>query len=121
MVTLGAGRLINIKPGRVGGFAESLAIHDYCEVNNVPVWCGGMLESGIGRAYNVALASLSNFQKPGDLSPSARYWAQDIVTPEWTMSADGMVTVPLDRPGIGVTVNVGRIDDLTVRTATLAR
>ena len=121
MVTLGAGRLINIKPGRVGGFAESLAIHDYCEANGVPVWCGGMLESGIGRAYNVALASLSNFHKPGDLSPSARYWAQDIVTPEWTMSADGHTTVPLDKPGIGVTVNVGRIDDLTVRKETLAR
>jgi o-succinylbenzoate synthase len=121
MITLGAGRLINIKPGRVGGFAESLAIHDYCEANGVPVWCGGMLESGIGRAYNVALASLSNFQKPGDLSPSARYWAQDIVTPEWTMSADGMVTVPMREPGIGVTVNVDRIDDLTVRKEILAR
>ena len=121
MVTLGAGRLINIKPGRVGGFAESLAIHDYCEVNGVPVWCGGMLESGIGRAYNVALASLSNFRKPGDLSPSARYWTQDVVTPEWTMSSDGHVTVPFDTPGIGVTVNVDRIDDLTVRTTTLSR
>lgn len=121
MVTLGAGRLINIKPGRVGGFAESLAIHDFCEANGVPVWCGGMLESGIGRAYNVALASLSNFQKPGDLSPSARYWTQDVVTPEWTMSADGMVTVPFNTPGIGVTVNVSRIDDLTVRQTTLSR
>lgn len=121
MVTLGAGRLINIKPGRVGGFAESLAIHDYCEANAVPVWCGGMLESGIGRAYNVALASLSNFSKPGDLSPSARYWSEDVVTPEWTMSADGMVTVPVDVPGIGVTVNVDRIDALTVRSETLAR
>lgn len=121
MVTLGAGRLINIKPGRVGGFAESLAIHDFCEVNSVPVWCGGMLESGIGRAYNVALASLSNFQKPGDLSPSARYWAQDIVTPEWTMDADGFTTVPFDTPGIGVAVNIDRIDDLTVRTTTLTR
>jgi len=121
MVTLGAGRLINIKPGRVSGFAESIAIHDYCEAKGVPVWCGGMLESGIGRAYNVALASLSNFQKPGDLSPSARYWAQDIVTPEWTMSAAGMVTVPMDVPGIGVTVNVNRVDDLTVRRETLSR
>jgi o-succinylbenzoate synthase len=120
MIALGAGRMINIKPGRVGGFAESLAIHDFCEVHTVPVWCGGMLESGIGRAYNVALASLSNFQKPGDLSPSARYWAEDVVTPEWTMSADGMVTVPFTVPGIGVTVNVDRIDNLTVRTETLA-
>jgi O-succinylbenzoate synthase len=121
MVTLGAGRLINIKPGRVGGFAESLAIHDFCEVNGIPVWCGGMLESGIGRAYNVALASLSNFHKPGDVSPSARYWKEDIVTPEWTMSADGHVTVPFDKPGIGVTVNVDRIDDLTVRKETISR
>jgi O-succinylbenzoate synthase len=121
MVTLGAGKLINIKPGRVGGFAQSLAIHDFCEQHGVPVWCGGMLESGIGRAYNVALASLSNFTKPGDLSPSARYWAQDVVTPEWTMSADGMVTVPRSEPGLGVTVNVDRIDALTVRTETLTR
>lgn len=115
MVTLGAGRLINIKPGRVGGFAQSLAIHDYCAANGIPVWCGGMLESGIGRAYNVALASLPNFQKPGDLSPSARYWAQDVVTPEWTMGSDGMVTVPVDVPGIGVEVDLPRIDALTVR------
>ncbi len=121
MVTLGAGHLINIKPGRVGGFAESLAIHDYCEVNAVPVWCGGMLESGIGRAYNVALASLSNFQKPGDLSPSARYWAEDVVTPEWTMGPDGMVTVPMTTPGIGVTVNVDRIENLTVRKLSLVK
>ena len=119
MVTLGAGRLINIKPGRVGGFAQSLAIHDFCEQNGVPVWCGGMLESGIGRAYNVALASLSNFHKPGDVSPSARYWARDVVTPEWTMSADGFVTVPLGTPGIGVDVNVARVEALTVRKETL--
>jgi len=115
MVALKAGRLVNIKPGRVGGFASSLAIHDYCESQGIPVWCGGMLESGIGRAYNVALASLPNFQKPGDVSPSARYWARDVVTPEWTMTADGMVKVPLDRSGLGVTVDTDRIDDLTVR------
>ena len=115
MVTLAAGRLINIKPGRVGGFSQSLAIHDFCESKGIPVWCGGMLESGIGRAYNVALASLPNFMKPGDLSPSARYWARDVVTPEWTMSPTGMVKVPLQQPGLGVTVDVDRIDDLTVR------
>lgn len=119
MLTLGSGRIINIKPGRVGGFTTSIAIHDFCESNGVPVWCGGMLESGIGRAYNVALASLPNFQKPGDVSPSARYWARDVVTPEWTMTADGTVKVPLDRPGLGVTVDTARIDDLTVRAERL--
>jgi O-succinylbenzoate synthase len=116
MVTLGAGRIINIKPGRVGGFTQSIAIHDYCVENGVPVWCGGMLESGIGRAYNVALASLPGFTLPGDLSPSARYWARDIVDPEWTMDAEGMVDVPLGVPGIGVAVDRARIDKLTVRT-----
>jgi len=119
MATLGAGRIINIKPGRVGGFASSLAIHDYCEQQKIPVWCGGMLESGIGRAYNVALASLPNFTLPGDLSPSRRYWAQDIVSPEWTMSADGMMDVPLGRPGLGVDIDVQLIEDITVRRAVL--
>ena len=116
MVTLGAGRIINIKPGRVGGFTQSLAIHDFCTESGVPVWCGGMLESGIGRAYNVALASLPNFTLPGDLSPSARYWTRDIIEPEWTMDADGMVDVPLHSPGIGVTVDRERVDALTVRS-----
>ena len=115
MIALSSGRIINIKPGRVGGFAVSKAIHDVCELNAIPVWCGGMLESGIGRAHNVALASLPNFQLPGDLSPSARYWERDIVTPEWTMDAEGMVHVPLDRPGIGVDVDMDRVDALTVR------
>ncbi|HEV2130115.1 MAG TPA: o-succinylbenzoate synthase, partial [Longimicrobiaceae bacterium] len=85
MIALGSGRIINIKPGRVGGFTSSLAIHNLCAANGIPVWCGGMLESGIGRGHNVALASLPNFRLPGDLSPSARYWEQDVVTPEWTM------------------------------------
>lgn len=119
MVTLGAGRIINLKPGRVGGFVPSLAIHDFCEEQGIPVWCGGMLESGIGRAYNVALASLPNFTLPGDLSPSARYWARDVVEPEWTMDANGMVRVPLDVPGLGVRVDRERIDALTVRTEEL--
>ena len=119
MLALGAGRIVNIKPGRVGGFTQAKAIHDLCQHHAVPVWCGGMLESGVGRAYNVALASLPNFTLPGDVSPSARYWTEDVVTPEWTMDSAGMVTVPADRPGLGVAVNADRIDNLTVRTRTL--
>jgi O-succinylbenzoate synthase len=115
MIALGSGRIVNIKPGRVGGFTVARRIHDVCAEHGIPVWCGGMLESGIGRAYNVALASLPNFRLPGDLSPSARYWQHDIVTPEWTMDAHGMVAVPHDRPGIGVSVDHARVEDLTVR------
>jgi o-succinylbenzoate synthase len=118
MVALGSGRIVNVKAGRVGGFTPSIAIHDFCQEHGVPVWCGGMLESGVGRAYNVAIASLPNFTLPGDVSPSARYWARDIVSPEWTMNA-GMVRVPLDRPGIGVEVDAGRIASLSARTAEL--
>jgi len=115
MIALGSGRIVNIKPGRVGGYAVSRGIHNVCQQHGLPVWCGGMLESGIGRAYNVALASLPNFSLPGDLSPSARYWERDLVTPEWTMDADGMVIVPRSRPGIGITVDLDRVDALTVR------
>lgn len=119
MIALKSGRIINIKPGRVGGFAASKAIHDLCAQAGIPVWCGGMLESGVGRAYNVALASLPNFSLPGDLSPSARYWAKDVVSPEWTMDADGMVAVPRAAPGIGVTVDVDFIRSLTTRSEEL--
>jgi o-succinylbenzoate synthase len=119
MIELGSGRIINIKPGRVGGFSPSLAIHDLCVRHAVPVWCGGMLETGIGRAYNVALATLPGFTIAGDLSPSARYWKRDIVTPEWTLDGDGMMRVPIDRPGLGVTVDEDFIDDLTVRRETI--
>jgi O-succinylbenzoate synthase len=121
MHTLGSGRIVNIKPGRVGGFTSSIAIHDFCQQQGIPVWCGGMFESGVGRAYNVALASLPNFTKPGDVSPSARYWERDIVTPEWTMDSTGMVKVPLESPGIGVTVDRDRVENLTVRTDVIAR
>ncbi|WP_419948414.1 o-succinylbenzoate synthase [Candidatus Palauibacter sp.] len=120
MLALGSGRIVNIKPGRVGGFRNARRIHDIAQRAGVPVWCGGMLESGIGRAYNVALASLPNFELPGDLSPSARYWTQDIVTPEWTMDADGFVTVPRDRPGLGVDVDTERVETLTRRSETFA-
>lgn len=121
MIRLGSGRIVNIKPGRVGGFTASIAIHDLCAEHGVPVWCGGMLESGIGRAYNAALATLPNFSIPGDISPSARYWERDIVIPEWTMAADGTVAVPVDRLGIGVEVDENRIDDLTVRREALIK
>jgi O-succinylbenzoate synthase len=121
MVALGSGQVINIKPGRVGGFGPSIAIHDFCANAGIPVWCGGMLESGVGRAYNVALASLPNFVKPGDISPSSRYWTEDIVSPEWTMSSDGLMAVPRDRPGIGVTVDRERVAELTVREERLRR
>jgi o-succinylbenzoate synthase len=115
MITLGAGRIVNVKPGRVGGFTPSLAIHDLCRRAGVPVWCGGMLESGVGRAHNVALASLPGFVLPGDLSPSRRYWRRDVVEPEWEMDARGLVRVPWERPGMGVAVARERLEPLTVR------
>ena len=115
MLSLGSARVVNLKPGRVGGFQQAIAIHDRCASAGVPVWCGGMLECGIGRAYNVALASLPNFTLPGDLSPSARYWTRDVVRPPWTMDPNGLVHVPLDSHGLGVEIDVGLIDDLTIR------
>jgi o-succinylbenzoate synthase len=118
MIRLDSGRIINIKPGRVAGFAVSRQIHDLCARHGIPVWCGGMLESGVGRAYNVALASLPNFRLPGDISPSARYWERDVVDPEWVMDERGEVTVPA-APGLGVTVDADRIADLTAREETL--
>lgn len=119
MITLGSGRIINIKPGRVGGLSQAIAIHDLCVRSRIPVWCGGMLESGIGRAYNVALAALPGFTIAGDVSPSARYWERDIVSPEWIMAAPGIMAVPLHTHGIGVTVDLDRVDDLTVRKESL--
>jgi O-succinylbenzoate synthase len=115
MVTLGSGRIVNIKPGRVGGFAQAIAIHDFCASRGVPVWCGGMLESGIGRAHNVALASLPNFTIPGDLSPSERYWERDVVVPAWTMDRQGWIEVPRSAPGIGVEIDHGLLAHLTTR------
>ena len=116
MIGMKSALIANLKPGRVGGFTESIAIHDRCARAGIPVWCGGMLETGIGRAYNVALASLPNFRLPGDLSPSSRYWRRDIVTPPWTMSADGTLQVPVDRVGTGVKVDPEFVDGLTVRS-----
>lgn len=115
MLALESGRIVNVKPGRVGGLGEALAIHDICADSSIPVWCGGMLESGIGRAYNVALASLPNFTLPGDLSPSSRYWDHDVIEEPWMMDSSGKVQVPLDRKGIGVAVNRDLVERLTVR------
>jgi len=114
-VALRACRIINIKPGRVGGFLQSIAIHDVCAAHGIPVWCGGMLESGVGRAHNVALASLPNFTVPGDISPSERYWDEDIVDPEWTMDREGWIEVPVEKPGLGVKVDQEHVEDVTVR------
>lgn len=118
MLALGSARVVNLKPGRVGGFQQALAIHDRCARAEIPVWCGGMLECGIGRAYNVALASLPGFTEPGDLSPSARYWNRDVIKQPWTMDAEGRVNVPLHEIGPGFEVDSDFIDDITVRLET---
>lgn len=112
---LGSGRIVNIKPGRVGGHGVSRRLHDTMRANGLPVWCGGMLESGVGRAHNVALASLEGFVLPGDISASKRYWERDIVVPEFEM-ADGKIAVPTG-PGIGVELDRDFIASLTVREA----
>ncbi len=114
---LGSGRIINIKVGRVGGFTEAIAVHDVAQQHGVPVWCGGMLETGIGRAHNIALSSLPNFSLPGDVSASKRYWAEDIIEPEVTVSAKGEIVVPT-ASGRGFQVKRDRIDSITVRRHT---
>ncbi|HTQ62029.1 MAG TPA: o-succinylbenzoate synthase [Candidatus Solibacter sp.] len=113
-ILLGACKIINIKLGRVGGYTVAKRIHDLCEKGGLPVWCGGMLESGIGRAHNIALSSLRNFTLPGDVTASKRYWAEDIIEPEVTVSGQGTIRVPTG-PGIGFEPKRGRIDKLTVR------
>ena len=113
-IELSSCKIINIKPGRVGGFTESKLIHDYCMNKNIPVWHGGMLESGIGRAGNVALASLPNFTLPGDISASKRYYKEDIVEPEFFVNKDGTMDVP-SKPGIGVEVNQKMLEKVTVK------
>ena len=113
-IELGACRIINIKLGRVGGFRAARAIHDCCQAAKIPVWCGGMLESGVGRAHNIALSTLPNFVLPGDVSASKRYWIQDIIHPEVEVSARGTIRVP-SAPGVGFEVDRQRVEYLTVR------
>ena len=113
-IELGATRVINIKPGRVSGFSESRRIHDLCQSRGVPVWCGGMLETGIGRAGNVALAALSGFTLPGDISASDRYYHEDIVDPPFGLNPDSTIDVPKGI-GLGVTVSLKRLAAVTIR------
>jgi O-succinylbenzoate synthase len=107
-------RIINIKLGRVGGFSEAIAVHNAAQERGIPVWCGGMLESGIGRAHNIALSTLENFTLPGDVSASARYWAEDIIEPEVTVTSAGEIPIS-DAPGRGYEVRTKLIERLTVR------
>jgi O-succinylbenzoate synthase len=113
-IAAGACRIINIKPGRVGGFAESIRLHDLCAAHGIPVWHGGMLESGIGRAANVHLSTLPNFSLPGDIAASKRYFDPDLIDPPIEVAADGTVAVP-DAPGIGITIRQDRVDAATVK------
>ena len=114
----GACRIINIKVGRVGGFSEAKKVHDVCHSNNVPVWCGGMLETGIGRAQNIALSTLENFRLPGDVSASKRYWKEDLIEPEVEVSKQGYIAVG-NEPGTGYRVREDLIEKLTVRKETI--
>jgi len=118
-IALEACKIINIKMGRVGGYTVAKQIHDLCLAKGIPVWCGGMLEAGIGRAHNIALSTLPNFILPGDVAASGRYWHEDIIEPEVTVSAQGTIRVPTG-PGIGFMPRMDRIEQFTVRKERLA-
>lgn len=111
-VQLGSCKIINIKIGRVGGLTESKRIHDYCLEHGIDVWCGGMLEAGVGRAHNIALTTLNGFTLPGDTAGSSRYWEKDIITPE-VIAQDGVITVP-DKPGIGYDIDEKALHECTI-------
>ena len=117
-IDAGACRIINIKPGRVGGHAESVRLHDLCAARGVPVWHGGMLESGVGRAHNLHLSTLANFSLPGDVAASKRYYQPDLIEPGIEVGPDGMIQVP-EGPGIGVHVAMDRVERATLRTVEL--
>jgi o-succinylbenzoate synthase len=117
-IDLGACKIINIKLGRVGGHTSARRIHDLCESRSIPVWCGGMLESGIGRAHNIAMSTLANFSLPGDVSASRRYWAEDLISPEVEVTPQGTIRVPT-AAGIGYEPRRDRIEKLTVRREVL--
>ena len=113
-IKLGSCRIVNVKLGRVGGHTEAKRTESVCRQNNIPVWCGGMLEAGIGRAHNIAMATLAVFTLPGDVSASARYFEEDIIEPPVTVTARGTI-IPSDKPGIGYDVKLSRIERLTTR------
>ena len=115
---LGACRIINIKLGRVGGYSEAKEIDAFAQANGMPVWCGGMLEAGIGRAHNIALSTLSGFTLPGDVSASERYWCEDIIDPPVTVSREGTIKAPMGH-GIGFAINEARVEALTVHRETV--
>jgi len=117
-IGLKACRIINVKLGRVGGHAQAKQVERIARENGIPVWCGGMLESGIGRAHNIAMATLAGFTLPGDVSASSRYWDEDLIEPPVMVSARGMIAAP-EKPGIGFEVNAKRIDQLTTRKETI--
>ena len=118
-IELRACKIINIKLGRVGGYAQAIRIHDLCREHGIPVWCGGMLESGIGRAHNIALATLPNFTLPGDVSASKRYWTRDIIQPPVETTAHGTIAVR-DQPGFGYDLDREFLDTITVRRHTVS-
>lgn len=118
-LSLAACRNVNLKPGRVGGMAASIEIHDLCRDSSLPLWCGGMLESGIGRAFNIALASLPGFTEPADMSPAAVLYHFDLVDPTYEVAPDGSIAVPTT-PGLGFPVDVDRVDDTTLRCVKVA-
>jgi O-succinylbenzoate synthase len=118
-IEAGACRIINIKPGRLGGFGESIRVHDLCAARGIPVWHGGMLESGIGRAANIHLSTLGNFTLPGDVAASNRYFEPDLIDPPIEVAADGTIPVPADH-GLGVFIRADRVERATRRRMTLA-
>ena len=117
-ISLRSCQIINLKLGRVGGHAEAKLVEQVCREQGIPVWCGGMLESGIGRAHNIAMSTLAGFTLPGDVSASERYWEEDIIEPPVTVSSRGTISVPT-QPGLGFAVNLPRVETLTVRKQTI--
>lgn len=113
-IEMGACRIINIKLGRVGGHSEAKRVEEVCRSRNIPVWCGGMLETGIGRAHNIAMSTLEGFVLPGDVSASQRYWEEDIIEPEVQVSKAGTIAIP-EAFGLGYSVRTKRVEQLTVR------